>query len=190
MPPLVYLDTETTGLGKCVLVELSFAVVNEFGGERMLETILVKPTQPISIDAMAVHNITEEEVADLPTFREHPDYQRILDTIETGLVIAHNAPFDIGVLEREGIKVGSYIDTQQLAKTLLPDASRHTLQYLRHYLKVNVPKDQGNPHTSAGDVRVLMAVFEKLAQQVAFDHHLESDALVIEQARRISLNLV
>lgn len=184
MSHLIYLDTETTDLGACRIVELSLAVVPTFGGNPVIETFRCKPPVPISFDAMAVHHITEEDVAGLPAFDKLPDYQRILDTIETGLVIAHNAPFDIGVLEREGIKVGPHIDTQVLAKALLPEAKRHTLQFLRYYLGVRLPSAVA--HSADGDVRVLIGVFEKLAQRLAQEHALDSDEAVIEQARLIS----
>jgi hypothetical protein len=62
----IYLDTETTGNGPDDrLCQIAFKPEN---GQAVCE--LFNPGRPISIDAMAIHHITEKMVADKPPFRK------------------------------------------------------------------------------------------------------------------------
>lgn len=61
------LDTETTGLGDDDEI-IEIALINQ-DGEAVLNT-LIKPTQPIPAEATAIHGITDEMVADAPTWAE------------------------------------------------------------------------------------------------------------------------
>lgn len=182
MATLVFTDTETTGFGDCRVIELAMGISTE-PGTAIIETYRAKPPIPINLEAMMIHHITEEMVADLPLFNELPQYQHILDTLETSLVVAHNAEFDMDALSREGIKISSYIDTQRLARHIYPDFKLHKLQYLRYKLGLKV---DANAHSAEGDVMVLMAVFNNLIktlQEIEAWTYEEA----IERARRISL---
>lgn len=71
----VILDTETTGLGDAEIVEI--AVINP-QGQTLINT-LVRPSIPIPDEAIAIHGITNEMVADAPTFLEiYPDLRQVL----------------------------------------------------------------------------------------------------------------
>jgi DNA polymerase III epsilon subunit-like protein len=146
----IFLDTETNSLAQPYLVELA---CNEF-------TIRCRPQAPIDNGAMAVNHITNEEVADLPLFREHPLYRAIKAMLEdpANTVIAHNVAFDLRVLENEDILPYNFICTKELAKKKWPDASSHSLQNLRYWLKL----DGGDAHTAGGDVKTLKALWEAL----------------------------
>lgn len=164
MKTLTFLDTETTSLEEGRLIELAYTDAGT------IEVILCKPPVPITYEAMAVHHITEGNVINMPVFGEHPLYGHIKDIVKDTIVIAHNAQFDLDVLEREGIEHGEYVDTKRVAMHLYPDAKNHRLQYLRYYLGVDVPHDEsGLAHSAGGDVRVLMAVFEKMKIAVRED---------------------
>lgn len=157
---LIFLDTETTGIKDGRLVELAM----NHGG--LMAEIRVLPPEEISFEAMAVHHITEKMVADLPKFLDHKDYELIRSEIENNVVVAHNAPFDIGVLNREGINVNRFIDTQVLAKKVFPHIGKYSLQYLRYWLGIEV---EVVSHSASGDVTVLMAVWDKLLEQFMKD---------------------
>ncbi|MHC5824191.1 MAG: 3'-5' exonuclease, partial [Nostoc sp.] len=58
------LDTETTGLGDAEIVDV--CVMTQWG--QPLINTLVKPTIPIPSGATHIHHITDEMVADAPTF--------------------------------------------------------------------------------------------------------------------------
>ncbi|MDT3252772.1 3'-5' exonuclease [Serratia sp. root2] len=82
-------DTETTGLGvDAEIVEISIIDCNGF---IMLNT-LIKPTKSIPSEATAIHGITDEMVANAPTWRDvHGAVGAMF--FEHGFV-AYNASFD------------------------------------------------------------------------------------------------
>ncbi len=72
----VILDCETTGLGDAEIVEI--AIIG-YQKETLLNTF-VKPSIPIPNDAIAVHGITDQMIANAPTFTDiHPQIVEILD---------------------------------------------------------------------------------------------------------------
>lgn len=88
----VILDTETTGLHNAEIVEI--AIVSHTG-EPLLNT-LIKPSIPIPADVVAIHGISDEMVADAPTFPEI--YPQIVQTLEGKRAFIYNAAFDIKIL--------------------------------------------------------------------------------------------
>lgn len=113
---------------------------------------LCNPGRPISIEAMAVHHITDAMVAD-----ELP-----IETVLDGIPIyrggevpaAHNAEFDQGVMPREWrarnlirsvavpadgiLPTVDWIDTYRCAMHLYPDSPRYSNQVLRYHLGLDV----------------------------------------------------
>jgi exodeoxyribonuclease X len=160
MKPLLFLDTETTDLENGRLIELAYATGD------VMNVVRAKPPMPISIEAMAVHHITPAMVASAQEFVARDDYTYIKEQIECSIVVAHNAPFDIAVLEREAIHPKDYIDTKQLAAHLIPESPSHRLQYLRYFL--NLPTyGPSQAHSAEGDVMVLMALFNFLMEKLS-----------------------
>jgi len=95
----VALDTETTGIWAPAnrMVEIA-AVKFRLGSpeDRRFES-LVNPERSIPNEVIRIHGITDDMVADAPSGREV--MSRFLDFIgKDSLLIAHNAPFDIGFL--------------------------------------------------------------------------------------------
>lgn len=89
----VILDTETTGLHNAEIVEI--AIVNNLG-VTLLNT-LVKPSIPIPADVVAIHGISDEMVANSPSFPEV--YPQIVEVLEGKRVLIYNAAFDIKILD-------------------------------------------------------------------------------------------
>lgn len=152
---VIFLDTETTGFGNCRLVELAYRK----RGYKVGHAARVKPPIAIEEGAAQIHGITNEMCKDWPLFANLPQYQEIKETLERAVIVAHNAKFDIGVLEREGIICPMHIDTQKVAKMLYPHAPNHKLQGLRSYLQLDA---EGDAHSAEGDVAVLAALFENM----------------------------
>ena len=69
--PICFFDLETTGvnIAKDRIVEISILKAFPDGSEKE-KTWLVNPQMPIPAEAIAVHGITNEKVADAPTFKE------------------------------------------------------------------------------------------------------------------------
>lgn len=89
----VYLDTETTGLGRWdQIVDLALI---DYDGVILIDT-LVQPTKPIDPGAEAIHGISNEAVADAPPFSEVAcELSRLT---EDRLVLIYNATFDLRLL--------------------------------------------------------------------------------------------
>lgn len=153
---LCFLDTETTSLSQGRLVQLAYEIhdSNNKEGTRPVER-KYKPPVPIEFEAMAVHHITEKMVEDLYAFLPS-DLGNILEQF---VLVAHNAPFDIGVLEREGVEKPKYwIDTKKVAQFYL-DYPAYNLQYLRYKFGLEV---DAIAHDALGDIMVLKEVFFRL----------------------------
>jgi len=87
---VVYLDTETTGLG--ALDELvDIAAIDNSG--RVLLNTLIKPRCPIPSGAAAIHGITDWSVRDAPTWSEvYPLFVELIASYRHAIV--YNAAFD------------------------------------------------------------------------------------------------
>lgn len=95
-PTAIILDTETTGLDdEAQIIEITIITP---AGEVLFNT-LVKPTCPISAAARRIHGITDEMVADAPTWREvWPGVARLIK--QAGQVIIWNVEFDRRLMEQ------------------------------------------------------------------------------------------
>jgi DNA polymerase III epsilon subunit-like protein len=158
---LIFLDTETTGndVLKDRLCQVCFRVRDVTRCEYF------KPPVPMTVKSMSVTHITNKMIEDKPAFRESQMKKDLQDLLQTGVLVAHNAKFDIAMLEAEGVRAPRYICTLRVARYLdekgvIPE---YNLQFLRYYLDLEVP---GNAHDAEGDVNVLCAVFERLLQKI------------------------
>ena len=106
-------------------------------------------------------------VADKPTFKESTDQPKIkkLFEDEDSVVVAHNAPFDLVMIKKEGIEPKKFICTLRLARHLDPEEKieKYNLQYLRYYLDLDV---EAQAHDAMGDVLVLEKLFERLKKKM------------------------
>lgn len=163
---LIFLDTETTGLDdKARLVQLAYKSVETD------ETVnqLFKPPTPIGFDAMSVTNITNEMVEHKQEFL-HSEERKILQILlqTDGCLVAHNAKYDIKILENEGLKIENFICTEKVARTVI-ESENYKLQYLRYslglYKKIN--DSEAAAHDALGDIIVLEKLFEYLVEKIS-----------------------
>jgi DNA polymerase III epsilon subunit-like protein len=158
---IIFFDTETTGTEpKDRLCQIAWM---EQGGE--MRAGLFKPPFPIPAESSAVHHISNKMVADKPAFMESPEYAEIKALFEAddSIVVAHNAKFDLAMLEKEGIVPKRHICTLRVARAMDPDGklSGYKLQYLRYALDLEVDESAA-AHSADGDVLVLEKLFERL----------------------------
>ena len=169
MHELLFLDVETTGLdAEDRLLEVTFTVENTLYDERF------KPPLPIKLGAMATHHITEKMVEDKPTFEGSELQQNLMDyTMNDYILVAHNAPFDMKMLDKEGVVFKRYIDTLKLSHYMDKegDMESHSLQYLRYYHGIELP--EAIAHTGSGDVAVLEEVYKILAKDLTLEEQVE-----------------
>ena len=177
---LLFIDTETTGLGE---EDRVFQVAYEFEAVEYNE--LFKPALPICIEAMETTHFTNKDVADKGDFKDSKMEKHLAEIFKNteNIFIAHNAKFDVKMLEKENLKVGPVIDTLKIAQFLDPNTKlgAYRLQYLRYALDLEVKDAQA--HDALGDIRVLKSLFERLFDKMAKD---ESPENVIEKMIKIS----
>lgn len=178
---LTFLDTETTGKSADdQILQVAYSVTNTGTLEPIVELFL--PHVPISYGAMAVHHITNEMVNGKPYFADSDMKKQLVKLSQRSIMVAHNAPFDKKMLEKEGIKWPIYIDTLRCAKHLV-DSESYALQYLRYFLDLRV---EGTAHDAAGDVKVLMALFEKLMTIVLNSDTTQSEMQALDKMVTLS----
>lgn len=104
--PICFFDLETTGvdIGKDRIVEISIFKIFP-NGNKESKTWLVNPTIPIPPQTTAVHGITNEKVANEPTFNELAPlvHQMIKDSDLAGY---NSDRFDIPLLAEELLRAG------------------------------------------------------------------------------------
>jgi DNA polymerase III epsilon subunit-like protein len=95
------LDTETTGLDANDEV-IQLAIV-DMHGNVLLHT-LVRPTVPVGMEARVIHGITDEVLAEAPSFSNL--YDTIAVLLGNRSVLAYNADFDRRILAQTCTKYG------------------------------------------------------------------------------------
>ncbi len=177
---LIFLDVETTELGEGArVVQLAYkdSVTQEIVNE------LFRPPVEISCGSMAVHHITNEMVCDKPSFEGSACKEKLISLLWDNILVAHNAPFDMGVLGTEGVSAVRFIDTFRVAQHLI-ESENHKLQYLRYFLKLNV---QGLAHDALGDVMVMESLFYYLHNLVRGNHPELDENGVIAKMEELSV---
>jgi len=172
---LIFIDTETTGSDtEDRLIQVAYRTtdsasdVNEF----------FSPGKPIAIGAMAVHHITEKMIEGKPPFPGSPTYKDLETRFTRGdIFIAHNAKFDVMMIQKEGLAVGPVIDTLKVARFLDTQGKieSYGLQYLRYFLGIEV---EAIAHDAFGDILVLEQLFWRLLKKIMEIEHVSADTAV------------
>ncbi len=166
MTPIV-VDTETTGTEeRDQIVELA-ARWRGTGGSLSSYNQLANPGMPIPPEAMAVHHITDESVRFCPPSSEIvTEFCLFIMRLANPVMVAHNAEFDRGMIERAGLPRLPWVCTWRCALHIWPDAPGHGNQVLRYWLGLEpeVPADL-YPHRALYDVIVTEAILARMLQE-------------------------
>ena len=156
---LAFIDTETTGLEPGSRVIEVAIIVTDIGGE-IIDTFetLINPEMPIPPSVTSVNNITDAMVADAPILSDAMSL--LWSRIPTDAVmVAHYAPFDVGMLnyasQRAGIAIDQgrpVIDTFAMAKSN-GATKTNSLDALVEYYGI---QRRGTAHRAMCDVQAMM----------------------------------
>jgi len=158
----VAFDVETTGLDPLQeeIIEIG-AVRFDSGGNLGEYQQLVNPEVPIPLDSLAVHGITDEMAASGPPItRVLPN---ALAFLGDSILIAHNAPFDMGFFDAAFARAGiapptnSIICTLLLARAVFPGLPKYGLEALVRRLQI----PPGAHHRAVADAAHTADVFRK-----------------------------
>ena len=162
----VAFDTETTGLSveKDMIVQLgAVRVLNGriVPGETM--DVYVNPGRPIPSASSRIHRVTDADVAGAADIgkvgRDFFDFAR------DAVLVAHNAPFDIGLLRASQSRMGvewahPVLDTVLLSAVVFGTTEDHSLDALCERLSITLPPQ--DRHTALGDAKATAEILVKL----------------------------
>jgi DNA polymerase-3 subunit epsilon len=171
--PICFFDLETTGIdvARDRIVEISIFKVYP-NGNKESKTWLVNPTIPIPPQTTAVHGITNEKVANEPTFKELASqvYNMIKDSDLAGF---NSDRFDIPLLAEELLRAEVDFDMKNRVsvdvQTIFHKKEERTLSAaLKFYCGTNLE----NAHSAEADT---MATYEILKAQLDRYDDLDND---------------
>ncbi|MBU0928664.1 MAG: 3'-5' exonuclease [Spirochaetes bacterium] len=164
----VAFDFETTGLSPASdrIVEIgavAFRAAQENGSWRAVEDgryeTLIHPGRPIPPEVSAIHGIDDLAVSSAPSFAAAaPGF---IAFIEGSILVAHNAPFDLGFLKAETARSGienpsnPAYDTIAIAKTAISGLPSYSLKALASSFNIA----QTAAHRGGDDAKVCMELF-------------------------------
>lgn len=169
--PVAVVDFETTGLHADRgdrIVEV--AVVRADPGRDPRRFVsLVDPGEPVPSDAIAVHGITDEMLRGSPSFATV--YPGLSALFEGAVIVAHNAPFDLGFLRAECARAGLVVPvdgpvvcTLSMARNLFA-LPRCNLSALAQRMGVTQP----GVHRALADVYTTLGVFRAMVASLSAD---------------------
>ncbi|MGJ1421259.1 exonuclease domain-containing protein [Sphingobacterium spiritivorum] len=163
--PLAFFDLETTGVNIPLdrIVEISILKVMPDGNKEVL-TRRINPGMPIPAESSMFHGIYDEDVKDLPSFKELG--QEIADFIGDADLAGYNSnKFDVPMLMEEFLRANvdfslegrNFVDVQNIFHQM-------EQRTLKAAYKFYCDQDLNNAHTAEADVT---ATYEVLKAQLS-----------------------
>lgn len=180
--PLAFFDLETTGVDVAQdrIVEISVIKLNPDGSEEVL-TELVNPGMPIPKESSDIHGITDEKVADKPTFKELAP--KIKAFIGNADLSGYNClKFDVPLMVEEFLR--NDVDFEMKGRKVVDVQNIfHKMEQrtLVAAYKFYCDGDLTNAHSAEADTRATMEVLK--AQVEKYDD-LEGDVQMLHEFSR------
>lgn len=138
----IVLDTETTGLsyedGDKIVEIGCVELINHIPTGNTYHVYINPETQKMSPDAVRISGITDDFLKDKPTFSEIAD--EFLNFVGDGVLVIHNASFDIsflnnelGYLNKPLFKIEDAVDTLYLAHRKFPGSAANLDSLCRRF---------------------------------------------------------
>lgn len=150
MDDFVAIDFETANRSRDSACAVGLAVVRAGRITESYSSLIQPPTLEFDQDFIGIHGITPDAVRNAPPFAEvWPEIER---RCGDGLVAAHNASFDVGIIsacaghDDRACLPGRYVCTVELARAVLPGLPNHKLRTLANVF--GLPLDH---HDAASD---------------------------------------
>lgn len=177
--PICFFDLETTGVhvAKDRIVEI--AILKIFpNGNKESKTWLVNPEMKIPKEVIAVHGITDEKVANEPTFKQlAPEIFALIKDSDLGGF--NSDRFDIPLLAEEMLRAGIDFDMKNRrsvdVQTIFHKMEKRTLSAA---YKFYCDKELVNAHAAAADT---LATYEVLLAQIEKYPELENNISALSE---------
>jgi DNA polymerase-3 subunit epsilon len=182
--PLCFFDLEATGtnISRDRIVEIAVVKVTP-SGEILRKSNVINPTIPIPAETTAIHGITNEQVADKPTFKEVArEYAKFMEGCD--LAGFNILKFDVPLLVEEFLRADVEFDYQKKkiidSQKIFHLMEKRTLSAaLMFYCGKKIEKAHSAEADTMATVDVLMAQIERYNGQEVTDG-LERKVGVIE----------
>ena len=166
----VVFDIETTGLNSHTNKIIEIGAVKIKAG-RIIDRYsqLINPGISIPHHITEITSITNEQVANQPKIDEV--IGKFVDFIGDAVLVAHNAPFDMGFIKRdikEYLNIdleNSVIDTLQMARDLFPDFKKYGLGDLNKSLGLALEKHHRAVDDSQATANMFIIFLEKYKEK-------------------------
>ena len=166
----VVFDIETTGLNSHTNKIIEIGAVKIKAG-RIIDRYsqLINPGISIPYHITEITSITNEQVANQPKIDEV--IGKFVDFIGDAVLVAHNAPFDMGFIKRdikEYLNIdleNSVIDTLQMARDLFPDFKKYGLGDLNKSLGLALEKHHRAVDDSQATANMFIIFLEKYKEK-------------------------
>ena len=162
----IVFDIETTGFSSIRdrIIEIG-AVKVENGKITDRFSTFVNPERPIPFEITNLTSITDEMVMDSPTIEVI--LPRFLEFVGDGILVAHNAGFDVGFIEQncrnqQIDRKFVYVDTVALARILLPTLSKYKLNTVAKALHISLE----NHHRAVDDAGATAEIFVRFVEML------------------------
>jgi len=163
----IILDTETTGLDPTAghrIVEIGCVeLVNYLATGRTFQRF-INPEMEMPAEALAIHGLTDELLAQKPIFAEVAD--AFLEFIDETTLVIHNAAFDLGFINAELERLGRApvalertVDTIRMARRKFPGAPASLDALCRRFKIDNTERAY---HGALLDAKLLAEVYIEL----------------------------
>ncbi|GAA0857496.1 DNA polymerase III subunit epsilon [Aliiglaciecola litoralis] len=164
----IILDTETTGIdprqGHRIIEIGCVEMINrKLTGNHF--HVYINPDREVEQEAIEVHGITNEFLADKPKFKEV--VKGFIDFIEGAQLVIHNAPFDVGFMDHEfklfnpfepikTANICTILDTLILARELHPGQKNNLDALCKRY---GIDNSHRELHGALLDAEILADVY-------------------------------
>lgn len=172
--PYTVFDVETTGMSPVHnrIIEIGAVRLEHDGSLSRFQT-LIHPETDIPYQITRLTGITNEMVANAPTFAEAaPEF---LEFIRNSKLVAHNARFDLAFLMESlnrtpGLPLweGGAYDTVMLCRKAYPGLPSYSLGALRQAFQLGMDTE-GSAHRALYDAEVTMELFFQVMKRL-HDH--------------------
>lgn len=127
-----------------------------------------KPSEPISLAAMAVHHIVDEDLIKSPSFTK---FKMPIDDVQ--YLIGHNIDYDITAVNRAGTVTSGIkaICTLAMARYLWPKLEAHNLTALAYFVgsdRKATRRGLRNAHSALNDCKTTYSLLLKIVREKGF----------------------
>ena len=162
----IVFDIETTGFSKVTdeIIEIGAVKIENMKVTDRFSRF-VKPNRPIPIRIQKLTSIDDKMVEDAASIdKVLPEF---LEFCGAGVLVAHNARFDVGFIKQKAQDLGlsvdlTYVDTLSISRFINTDSVKHTLDALcKKYKVVNE-----HHHRAVDDAEVTSKIFMMMQRQL------------------------